>query len=91
MADPELEDWGELYTAMAAFAKLGPWGWMEDAQVFGVREPDGAEIGWCCVMGGLGELEGLVVYRGARGWSVLQRLMADDVSALDSTVRTHSD
>jgi hypothetical protein len=83
MADPELEDWGELYTAMAAFAKLRPWGWMEDDQVFGVREPDGTEIGWCCVMGGLDELAGLAVYRGARGWSVFQRLVADELSEHD--------
>ena len=42
---------GDLFAAASAFRDLGPWAWMTDDQVFGVKEPTKGEIAWCAVLG----------------------------------------
>lgn len=62
------EEWKDLFLAAEQFRLLAPWEWMDDTQVFGVRDPWTGEIGWCVVMGAGGTTYGLAVYRGERGY-----------------------
>jgi len=64
---PSKENWENLYKAAAEYFKLKPWEWMWDREIFGVMDPDSGELGYCCIMGKLGEHFALGLYRGARG------------------------
>lgn len=64
---PSSQEWQELYEAASQFYKLHPWEWMLDSELFGVLNPETGEIGYCCVMGNLGELLALGVYLGSDG------------------------
>lgn len=66
-SNPTHEQWTALYEAAAAFKQTAPWQWMYDGDLFGVQDPETGEVGYCCVLGALGELLGLNVYLGARG------------------------
>jgi len=68
-ADP----WGALYAAAVEFRELAPWRWLVDEQVFGVEDPATGEVGWCCTLGGAGELEGLAIYLGDSGFDRWRR------------------
>ncbi len=66
-AAPTLEQWKALYETAKQFRQLSCWQWMSDEHIFGVRNPDSGEIGYCCVIGNLGEELGLIVYTGSDG------------------------
>lgn len=88
-ARPEapLEDQRALYDAFIEYGKLRPWTWMLDSDLFGVRDPEGGETAYCCVLGNLGETLGLVAYTGPAGLrayleTLRQELPEDPVGAL---------
>jgi len=56
-----------LYTAAGALKSLAPWTWMGDDQVFGVKDPESGSVGYCTVMGNLGEHFALGVALGSAG------------------------
>jgi hypothetical protein len=66
-AEPTEQEWRALYAAAGRLMALGPWEWMLDADIFGVRSPETGEVGYCCVMGNLGEHYALALYLGDGG------------------------
>ena len=69
---PTLEEWTSLYTAAGALKSLAPWTWMGDDEVFGVKDPESGSIGYCSVMGNLGEHLALGVALGTAGLAGLE-------------------
>lgn len=72
---PTREQWKALYDLSNKFRRLECWRWMTDEQIFGVRNPETGEIGYCCIIGNLGEELGLIVYTGSDGLASYQRLL----------------
>lgn len=64
---PSLEKLKELYDRALKFKEIECWKWMTDDYIFGVQNPETGEIGYCCVIGNLGEALGLIIYKGSRG------------------------
>ncbi len=79
MVEPTMEEWRELYQAAIEFERIGCWDWMWDTDMFGVKNPETGEIGYCCVMGGAGEYYGLGVYLGTEGLEGYQRIQAGEI------------
>ncbi len=73
--DPTEQEWRALYAAAGRLKALGPWDWMLNSDLFGVRDPETQQIGYCCVMGNLGEHFALAIYlgdEGLRGYTRIQ-------------------
>jgi len=64
---PSFQEWENLYRTASDFWQIQPWQWIDDTDLFGVKNPEDGEIGYCCVVGALGEFLGLVVYLGTEG------------------------
>ena len=64
---PSIQEWRSLYRAAIDFWQIQPWQWVNDTDLLGVKNPEDSEIGYCCVVGALGEFLGLVVYLGTEG------------------------
>jgi len=83
MADPtpvpSPDEWRALYRAAVTFRDLAPWRWMVDSDLFGVANPEDGTVGYCCVLGNLGQQFGLAVYLGDDGLRGYLRLQAGEV------------
>ena len=71
---PSLEEWRALYEAAVAFHDAAPWQWMWDSDQFGVQDLESGRIGYCCVMGRLGEHYALAAYNGSEGLAGLWKM-----------------
>jgi tetratricopeptide (TPR) repeat protein len=72
--DVSADVWKTLYAEAAAFAALKPWDHFDDGMLFGVPDPATGRMGYACVLGALGEMRALCVYRGAEGFDVHRRM-----------------
>ena len=78
---PSLQEWRDLYQAATEFKKIGCWNWMSDTELFGVQNPVNGMIGYCCIMGELKEMLGLVVYLGTEGLAGYLKIQSEDFSS----------
>ncbi len=69
-----------LYETAIIFQSLACWEYMADSDIFGVKNPANDEIGYCCVMGMLGEHYALAVYLGSEGLHGLHRMQQGEFS-----------
>lgn len=71
-----LQTWHSLYENSLRFMELCPWESLHDSDVFGVLDPTTGQTGYCCVLGALGQMLALCVYRGSEGLAIHQRMQA---------------
>jgi Domain of unknown function (DUF6930) len=81
--EPTLDDWRDLYHEAVEFRKIEPWKWTAETDLFGVRNPAGGEIGYCCILGEIGEVLGIVLYLGSRGLEVYKKIQKGHVKPGD--------
>ena len=77
MITPALKYWKKLYEASMDFKKTSCWEWMNDRDIFGVQDPVSGEIGYCVVLGSMGEVFALAVYRGTEGLLGITKIHAE--------------
>lgn len=80
-----------LFIAAIEFRDLAPWRWMDDDQLIGVEDPASGEVGYGCVMGALGSMFGLAVYRGPAGYAQHQRLYTGEIDPEDTEAQLAQD
>jgi hypothetical protein len=76
--DVPLDAWKNLYAAATKFRAREPWDHFEDSMVFGVHDPVAGQMGYACVLGALGEILALCVYRGAEGFDIHRRIQKNE-------------
>ena len=81
-----LKEWKELYEWAREFKELACWDWMDDSSLFGVEDQESGETLYCCVMGALGEVFGLIAYRGSQGLSVYQDIQSGKIDPMDENL-----
>jgi hypothetical protein len=75
---PSAEEFKTLYKLARYIQQNAPWEYMEETDVFGVKDPDTGELGFVSVMGALGEYTAVAVYRGVEGlygWRKFEELL----------------
>lgn len=82
--EPSHEEWLKLFEAALKFKEIEAWNWMYDNYLFGVQNPEDSVIGYCSVLGELGEVFGLIVYVGQSGLESYTTLVSNPESIDDN-------
>jgi hypothetical protein len=80
---PNLLEWRQLYNAVIEFKNAKPWEWMHDDDIFGIKDLETGEIGYCCIMGNLGEHFGIACYLGSEGLDGILSLLSGELDPED--------
>lgn len=80
---PTTDEWKDLYRSATLFKELACWEWMNDEDLFGVKDPESEEIGYCVVLGAYEETFGLVVYLGSKGLLGYFQILEGELSPTD--------
>jgi hypothetical protein len=83
-----LKAWKDLYEIALRYRDLKPWVYLGDDALFGVKDPVTGQIGYCCVLGTLGEILGLCVYRGSEGLAFYESLKSGELNPQYDDVAT---
>ena len=78
MSEISSQSWVSLYHLASRFKQMAPWRWMNDSDLFGIENPHSKEVGFCCIMGRLGEFFGMAVYKGRAGLYSYEKLLESD-------------
>ncbi len=71
--------WKRLLKAFHKFERLDPWEVLDDEGLFGVEDPGTRQLGYGCVMGALGQVHGLCLYRREKSLAIYQKMMNDEL------------
>ena len=66
-SEPSLKELKTLYEAATAFRKIEPWEWMKETDIFGIQNPQTGEVGYCCIIGEMGDVLAIAIYLGTEG------------------------
>jgi hypothetical protein len=81
-----MKEWQRLYSVASEFNKLEFWNWMYEDNLFGVQNPEDGEIGYCCIMGSLGEMFAIAVYLGTDGLEGCFRIQSGEIEGTDPDI-----
>lgn len=80
---PSMTQWQQLYALADELKQLAPWEWMNELDIFGVKDPYTGDVGFASVMGELGEHIAVAFYAGFaalnRFWEMQDR--GEDLTA----------
>ncbi|MBD3386282.1 hypothetical protein GF407_15335 [candidate division KSB1 bacterium] len=65
---PTRSQWRALYNAAIRLKELAPWEWMQETDIFGIKDPKSDQIGYISIMGQLGEHYALSLYLNSEGF-----------------------
>ena len=74
VTQPTSAQWKTLYDACIRFRKAACWKWMTEDEMFGIENPKTGEVGYCLIIGNLGEQLGLIIYTGSDGLESYKKL-----------------
>ena len=74
-----IEEWNRLYIAAQKFKDSKCYKWMFNNDIFGVQNPYTGEIGYCSIMGNVGNHIAIAVYKGEKGLYEVLKLLSGEV------------
>lgn len=78
---PSLDEWRRLCKAAIEFRNMTPWKWMQDDELFGIKNPETGEVCYCTVLGYAKEVFALIVYEGNEGYAGHLRMQSGELYA----------
>ena len=91
-AEPVPNDvWKRLYATAAKVREMEPWLWVEETDIFGVKDPESDAVVFVSVMGLLGEYHAIALYPGAKAlaqfWQMQNQAGSEDLAAMLFDIR----